>query len=902
MNRIALRWTFAAVAGLVPAASFAQDKVTYADHVLPIFRAHCASCHNPDKKSGGLDLTNYTAMMQGGSSGEVVEAGDASLSYLFLVVNHETEPFMPPESDKIPQEKIDTLKKWIDGGLLETASSTAKKSSKPKMDLSLKSAPSGRPEGAPPMPNLISLQPIVRTGRTTAVVGLATSPWAPLAAVAGQQQILLYDTRTAALVGVLPFPEGDPLVLKFSRNGQLLLAGGGHQSAQGKVAVFNVETGERIITVGDELDAVLAADISADQTLIALGGPSKVVRVYSTATGELLHEIRKHTDWVYSLEFSPDSVLLATGDRNGGLHVWEAFTGRDYLALEGHTAAVTGITWRSDSNILATSSEDANVSLWEMNNGGKVKTWGAHGGGTTSLEFTRDGRLVSTGRDRVAKLWDQNGTQQKVYPPFADIGTAVSFCDETNFLIAADWTGAIKVWNTADDKEIAALTADPPTIEERIAALQQQLAAQNADLAQKTEAAKAPVAAFEKAKTDLATATQQVADTKKAADEAAAKVTALAALIEQITKDKTAAEGQFAALTPIVTALKTSLDQVAAAAGKLPEDKELAAVAAQVKTQHDQKAAALAAQQKLVTDKTAELTKATTDKTEADKLMQSTAVAYQSAVKTQETAQAALPPAEQAAAAATALVVQAQQSVATTNKDTQFWTTQLQLSQKLSQLESQQELLVQNELNEEQARERLDAASAELAQAQQEAANAQKTLETLTAQVAAEQKTLEQKTVELKDLQGKSTALEGAIPALTETSAKAKETVAKLPGDQEFAAASKTLEDLLVKRTADLAELKKLTEAKQAEVTAQTAKVAETTKQMQAAQANVTATQKLVADKTAAVAPLTELHKAAQTETAAATQARDTLLGEVEQVRTTLRPVPPANQQAAAQE
>ena len=38
--------------------SFAQEKVTYVDHVLPIFRNACNNCHNPDKKKAGLDLSN----------------------------------------------------------------------------------------------------------------------------------------------------------------------------------------------------------------------------------------------------------------------------------------------------------------------------------------------------------------------------------------------------------------------------------------------------------------------------------------------------------------------------------------------------------------------------------------------------------------------------------------------------------------------------------------------------------------------------------------------------------------------------------------------------------------------------------------------------------------------------
>src|SRR5690606_31398838 len=153
---------------------------------------------------------------------------------------------------------------------------------KPKFDLTMSAAPGQRPEGPPPLPGRLSLEPVVRTENTTAVTALATNPWSPLAAVAGQKQALLYNSQTLELLGVLPYPEGVPYVLKFSRSGDMLMAGGGHGAASGKVVVWNVKTGERVIEVGDELDAVLAADISADRTQIALGGPNRVVRIYST--------------------------------------------------------------------------------------------------------------------------------------------------------------------------------------------------------------------------------------------------------------------------------------------------------------------------------------------------------------------------------------------------------------------------------------------------------------------------------------------------------------------------------------------------------------------------------------------------------------------------------------------
>ena len=57
-----LRARTASVLGLSIAAVFAagaQEKVTFADHVLPLVEQHCAKCHNPDKKKGDLDLSSH---------------------------------------------------------------------------------------------------------------------------------------------------------------------------------------------------------------------------------------------------------------------------------------------------------------------------------------------------------------------------------------------------------------------------------------------------------------------------------------------------------------------------------------------------------------------------------------------------------------------------------------------------------------------------------------------------------------------------------------------------------------------------------------------------------------------------------------------------------------------------
>ena len=570
--------------GLISPAN-GQEKVNFEDHVRPIFRDKCFSCHNTNKKSSDLDLSSYSSLMQGGASGAVIEPGDPGSSYLYMLMSHESEPFMPPNADRLPDATLEIVSKWIEGGAPETASSKVMLPKKAAVNLSVDVAAGVRPEGPAPMPDVLNLEPVVYTETTTAVSAIATSPWAKLVAVAGQKQVILYHSETLQPLGVLPFPEGQARVLKFSRNGGLLLAGGGHGASKGLAVVWNIRTGERVMEVGDELDEVLAADISADQTLVALGGPQKVVRVYSTATKELVYEVSKHTDWIYSLEFSPDSVLLATADRNGGLHVWESHTGREYLTLPGHTAAVTAVSWRLDGNVLASGSEDGNIKLWEMENGGNIKSWGAHGGGVFSVEYCRDARIVSSGRDKVAKLWDANGGGIRTFEALTDLALQVSHCDETDRVIAGDWTGEIRVFNAADGTRVGELSTNPPLLEQRVAEAESLappatavLTAAQGNLANATAALKAQQ---EKA----AAAAKAVVDAESKVATQKAAITASEQKLAENTAKQTAQQEVITALKKAIPELKVASEKATGASSMMQSDEDLKKIAAQLELQ-----------------------------------------------------------------------------------------------------------------------------------------------------------------------------------------------------------------------------------------------------------------------------------------------------------------------------
>ncbi|MCE9606207.1 MAG: hypothetical protein K8U03_15025 [Planctomycetia bacterium] len=571
-------------------------KITYDEHVQQIFREHCYTCHNQNESKSDLALDSYTRTMAGGAGGECVIPGDLESSRLYALVAHIESPKMPPAQDKIAEAKLTLIKQWILGGALENAGSKAK--IKPKVELKAATTAGNKPNGPAAMPEKFRRQPFVVATRPGSSTGIAASPWAPLIAVAGQKQIMLHNSDTGALLTILAYPEGIPHILKFSRDGSVLLAGGGRGGSSGKVVLFKVKTGERITEVGDELDVVLAADVSSDLSLVALGGPKKMVRVFSVADGTLQYEMKKHTDWIYAVEFSPDGVLLASSDRSAGLMIWESDGGREYQNLTGHTAGITDPSWRADSNILASVSEDGSLRLWEMENGKQVKTWVANNGGSLAVEFAPNGQIVTAGRDKTCKVWDLDGKLLATSEAMPEMVMDAVLSYDGKRIIAGDWAGNGRFFDAVTGKPAGNLLLNPLPLEQRVS--------YTAQLA--SEAEKLAVAAktsAENAGKNAEAAAAGVAKANASANEAVAEVKRLEALRPELDRQTPVKQAAVNTAQQKVTALRRQQADVKGAEAK---------AVAQAKQKADASTAAADAVKKIE----AEVAKLTAEKKEKE--------------------------------------------------------------------------------------------------------------------------------------------------------------------------------------------------------------------------------------------------------------------------------------------
>ncbi len=403
-----------------PQEPLAAEAPNYEDHIKPIFREHCLKCHGEDEQKADLNLSSFAALNKGGSGGAALTPGRASTSLLFKAITAEDDSErMPPKKPPLPAVQIERIKAWIQAGIPEKAGGTSLAAArntefKPVL-LRRNGGPAPAPVNWPPLTPPVSLNPLP-------VTALAASPVAPIYAATDLQSVRVHSFNDGSLLGVLPFPDGQANVLRFSQDGSLLLVAGGEPVQHGVAALFEVRSGKRLATLGDETDAVLAADLSPDLQTVALGGPGKSVKILSTRDGRLLFKLGKHTDWITALAFSPDGTKLASADRAGGLHLWEAASGQIFLTLAEHKGPVRSLAWRGDGRILASAGDDGLLILWDATDGWPVSNnatahqprrpegvYGKLPAGVLGVAFSLSGELLSVGRDRAIKRWTPEG-------------------------------------------------------------------------------------------------------------------------------------------------------------------------------------------------------------------------------------------------------------------------------------------------------------------------------------------------------------------------------------------------------------------------------------------------------------------------------------------------------------
>jgi WD40 repeat protein len=246
--------------------------------------------------------------------------------------------------------------------------------------------------------------------------------------------------------------------ISFSPDGHLLAAGSG-----GQAYLWNLVTGQRLVTLDDPGDGAGAEAFSPDGKLLA-DGDSVLNRIYmwDTATGRRAATLAAPgSGGIDSAAFSADGKLLAAGDSNKHVYVWDTANGRLTLTL-ADASIDGGVAFSPDGKLLAAAGVTGSgglTYLWNAATGQKVATLRDPGGqSVNAVAFSPDGKVLATG-DSDGSVYEFSTATDRALTGLAPPGqhgpvNAVTFSPDGTLLAAADGNSHAYVWNAATDKVV----------------------------------------------------------------------------------------------------------------------------------------------------------------------------------------------------------------------------------------------------------------------------------------------------------------------------------------------------------------------------------------------------------------------------------------------------------------
>ncbi|MCS5629758.1 MAG: hypothetical protein NZ744_02930, partial [Pirellulaceae bacterium] len=453
------------------------------------------------------------------------------------------------------------------------------------------------------------------------------------------------------------------------------------------------------------------------------------------------------------------------------------------------------------------------------------------------------------------------------------------------------WTGKINVWKADDGALIGELASNPQPLETRLTTSTAVLTAAQtkhkplAENAVKTKASMdlikknlaATIVKMETAKQTLATAEEQITTYDKSSKSLDAQHKLLTALAA-----KTA---------PVIPGLTESVAKAKAAAATNTDDKELAALTAQLQTALTKRINDLKTTQTTATTTKTELTKAQEQLAAAQKLKVDSTTNMVNAKNDMDTIAATVKPAEEATAAAAKLAAEAQAIVVASQQQVDHWKSEIAFSKQLGTLHTNldaayETLAIQHQTHAElgtktnEAQATYNAANAIVTTADTTVTNTTKRVADTTATQATALKTQQTTEQSHTDAVTNSTNLKAAVAALGIAVTKANEAVTSTGGDKELKAAADVLKTLTDKKTAEVPVAEKLIVTRKTELTAAQQAYVVSQKAVVDAQTALAAAKKVQADAIAARKPTEDaLAKAKVALAAAAKIVADTTNG-----------------------
>eukprot|EP00742_Colponemidia_sp_Colp-10_P006501 GILJ01006966.1.p1 GENE.GILJ01006966.1~~GILJ01006966.1.p1 ORF type:complete len:1036 (-),score=169.77 GILJ01006966.1:198-3305(-) len=217
----------------------------------------------------------------------------------------------------------------------------------------------------------------------------------------------------------------------------------------GKLKLFNSETGAFVRTINGHSGALLAAEYVPEHNMLLTSATDRKLKFWDASTNMLHIKTFPNQNPQTALKWDPLHKLLYSAETTGEIHVMDVQHRHPKCTMSNHSDVVMDLLPMPSLEFLASASLDGTIRIWDTITGAERRVLRGHTKGVVSISFCSEFRLLaSAGFDHDPLIWNPYVDSVVFRLKGHSAPLISSFCvPMTPQIITADCDGIVKVWD-----------------------------------------------------------------------------------------------------------------------------------------------------------------------------------------------------------------------------------------------------------------------------------------------------------------------------------------------------------------------------------------------------------------------------------------------------------------------